>query len=86
MGDFPTHDCYVTYDGEKLETVSPMSWLDCDQPECVYWADVARARAAVLSVESIASALGTAEWELDCAMEQLAMCKLVVEAKGRLGS
>lgn len=53
MGDFPTHNCTVTYDGDVLPVVSPMSQLDCTKPRCKNRAEQAELAADMYGLEYI---------------------------------
>lgn len=83
MGDFPTHSCMVTYDGDELPVTSPMSLLDCKRPRCRQRAELAR-RGTAYSIETIRVRLADAEDKLRDRLDDVDMWRLVLEAKERL--
>lgn len=81
---FPTHNCtVVTYDGDELSVISPMSMLDCDKPECRRRTALA-SQGADYNIDSIRVQLAGARELVASAMDSMQLWELVLEAKERL--
>ncbi|AGS82408.1 hypothetical protein SEA_EJIMIX_111 [Mycobacterium phage Ejimix] len=82
MGDFRTHNCAIAFNGEQIPVASPMSQLDCDNPECQRQAEIAR-RGCGFGLKRIERRLQEAREHLAGAREQVELWELVLEAKLR---
>lgn len=83
MGDFPTHNCVVTVDGEQFLTVLPCSQLDCINPVCARRANGAHLAAEMYTLDYIESRINEAQAAIRIAMDTRAHWELYREAAQR---
>ncbi|MFV8141981.1 hypothetical protein ACNQR7_30830 [Mycolicibacterium senegalense] len=83
MGDVPTHNCTVAFEGESQPTVLPGSVLDCGQRRCRSRAEQAELAADMYALEYIEQRLGEYEDASRLARENISRWELYREAKQR---
>lgn len=85
VGDFPTHQHAIEYDGDQLIVTSTMSVLDCDNEECRRRAEIAE-RGTFWNLDYIEKRIAEAQEQVRAAMDLESLWRLVLEAKQRSGN